>query len=231
MKYDIIIVLCPWKKVDCKFPEFLNGKYVGGQTRMDATCEIYKKNKQAEFIIVGGYNENSEESDKVRDMKNFLKEKCPEIIIKECPSLPCTRHNLVAIFNTWRRDPQDLQGKKIGLLTNFYHLPRTLRFWSELVTIKDFRGKKIPTPFPICAESIVKDMSSGVYTRFIEYFLVLESERLGLKDIEKEKYRDSCLMKNFNEFKKLICNKKTQKILLTKEEIKKIKIYAPLSSY
>ena len=218
MKYDIIIVLCPWTKINGQFPEFLNGKYLGGQTRMDAAFQIYKKNKQAEFIIVGGYNENSEESDKIRDMRSFLKEKCPAMMIRERPSLPCTRHNLVAIFNTWKKTPQDLQNKKIGLLTNFYHLPRALRFWSELVTIKDFKEMRIPVPFPVCAESILRNMPADIYIRFIEYFLALEGERCGLKDIEKGEYQDSCLTKKLSKFKSLI--KKHKEILLTEKERK-----------
>ena len=47
MKYDIIIVLCPERKFDGKFPEFKNGKYLGGQTRMDAAAIVCEEHKKA----------------------------------------------------------------------------------------------------------------------------------------------------------------------------------------
>ncbi|MDD5639196.1 MAG: ElyC/SanA/YdcF family protein [Candidatus Pacebacteria bacterium] len=213
MEYDIVIVLCPEKKdPDDKFPEFKNNKYLGGQTRMDAACEIFKKNKGAEFVLVGGYDQNSKKSKKVEDMREFLKEKCENIIILERPSLPCTRHNLVAVFNYWIKERKEIKGKKIGILTNFYHLPRALRFWGELVNEKEF--SEIPVPIPIIAESIVE--KSDAYTRFIEYILRTDSEINGLKDNEKGTYKDNCLDKNMEHFKSVINDEK--EILLTSAE-------------
>ena len=70
---------------------------------MEAVAEIFKSNKNTEFIIVGGYDPNTENdvSQKVTDMECFLKERCENINIKSIKSLPCTFHNFVAIFNTW----------------------------------------------------------------------------------------------------------------------------------
>jgi hypothetical protein len=225
MKYEIVIVLCPEKTdKDGRFPEFKDGKYLGGQTRMNATCEIFKKNKKAEFIIVGGYDPNdNDRSQKMIDMENFLEEQCKKIKVVKCPSLPCTRHNLIAIFNTWKKKSKDIKGKRIGLLTNFYHLPRTLRFWGELVNKEEFKKipDPIPTPIPIAAES-VSQISGEIYIRFTEYILRIDKERDGLRDIENGIYIDSCLLEeNFNQFKRVLKNK--QDILLTNEERKKFK--------
>lgn len=225
MKYNIVIVLCPSKREGKakKFPEFKDGMYLGGQTRMDAAVKIYKDNKNAQIILVGGYNENSAESDKVTHMKQFLEERCGKNInISLRPSLPCTRHNFIAIFNMWKKNKatfKKLKNTKIGLLTNFYHLPRALRFWSELVNQKEFAG--IPTPLPINAESITGD-SSEAYIRFIEYLFRIRSEKEGLKDIEDGQYRDDCLRKKYKDFKMII--DKQSDILLNSEDRKELKL-------
>lgn len=195
MKYDLVIVLCPSKR-DKTFSEFKENMYLGGQTRMDAAVKLYENNHKAQFILVGGYKKREEESDKVDGMQQFLKEKCGQSINTLLrPSLPCTRHNLIAIFNVWKKHKvffDKLKSKKIGVLTNFYHLPRALRFWSELVNQGDFIG--IPNPFPISAESITGD-SGEAYIRYIEYLLRINGEVKGLKDIEEAQYDDSCLFK------------------------------------
>lgn len=226
MKYDIIIVLCPEKKdPDGKFPDFKDGMYLGGQVRMDAAKKIYENNENAEFIVVGGYNSKSKRSEwekvdasqKVDDMKSFLKKDCLGIKIIPIKSLPCTKHNLVAIFNTWKNSEEKLKrlkDKKIGLLTNFYHLPRALRFWGELTNTEEFMG--IPMPISISAESIIELPVNNMHIRFIEYLLRLEDERRGLKDIENESYAGSCLGKKFDDFKDII--EKYKDILLTESE-------------
>jgi len=215
MKYDIVIILCPEKKdPNGDFPQYKDGEYLGGQTRMDAAKELYyKNNKVTNFVVVGGYDEDGSEcSRKTHDMKCFLTNHCRGIKIEEIKSLPCTKHNLVAIFNTLGNK---LKGKKIGLLTNFYHLPRALRFWRELIN-EEFG--RIPMPFPISAESITASLS--MYINHNEYLLRLEKERLGLRDLEDNynQYQCNCLFKNFGKFKGIIKNNKNSKILLTKKE-------------
>ncbi len=224
MEYDIIIVLCASARSDDgKFVEFEKGQYLGGQTRMDAAVKLYKDNHKAQFILVGGYNKNEEKSDKVNGMQQFLEEKCgQDVDTLLCPSLPCTRHNLIAIFNTWKKNKvffDKLKNKKIGVLTNFYHLPRALRFWSELVSQEEFAG--IPTPFPISAESIIGD-SGEAHIRFIEYLLRINGEVKGLKDIEEAHYGDKCIEKekDLKYFIKII--KRKRDILLNSED--KIKL-------
>lgn len=220
MKYDYIIVLCSEKKdKNGKFPEFLDGKYLGGQTRMDAAIEVYKENKEAEFIIVGGYDKNGEGSQKIEDMYEFLTNKCQNIKIFKRPSLPCTFHNLVAIFNMWREYDIKLENKKIGLLTNFYHLPRALRFWGELRKNEEFKNIIVSCPIPISAESVIQNIPSEMYNeKSNEYLSALMGEVEGLKDIEKDSYTDNCLVKNREFFIEIA--KKYPNILLTSKERK-----------
>lgn len=234
MKYDIIIVLCPSKKnKEGKFPEFLNGEYLGGQTRMDAAVEIYKENEKARFILVGGYNEDNgitdyyRESQKTTDMEEYMIDNGVEKNnIRTVNSLPCTRHNLIAIFNTYKKK---LDGRNIGLLTNFYHMARALRFWTKLVKeIKEFMEIQ-SFPKSIIAESIIG--GGERYIRYCEYISTLEGEIKGLIDIEKNLYRDNCFKlkeeKEYKykrvikkEFERIIGEDENYSILLTSEERK-----------
>lgn len=218
MKYDIVIVLCPSKKDNQgKFSEFQDGLYLGGETRMNAVLEIHKRSPNAEFIVVGGYDEGKETSKKVQDMEDFLKENLVENV-RGIKSLPCTFHNFIAVFNTL--NAEEIKSKKIGLLTNYYHLPRAFRF---LVKAKEDLGLKIiPSFYPISAESVVKDFpEQNMYNRENEFLLRVESERKGLRDLEDEIYSDSCL----NETRKeqfIAVAKKFSNILLTPNEKEKI---------
>ena len=203
MKYDIIIILCPYKKLNGKFPEFLNGKYIGGQTRIDATVELSKENEKAIFILVGGYNQDDgvvgsdhyTKSQKTTDMNDYLLGKIAgQNRISIVNSLPSTKHNLVAIFKKYEKLRDD--NLNIGLLTNTYHLPRALSWWEELINNEnEFKEKKnqkntikgiIKNPIPIVAESIIG--GDGRYKRYIEYISRLESELKGIMDLKTYKY-------------------------------------------
>ena len=219
MKYDKVIILCADKKGDNgKFPDFQDGMYLGGQIRMNAAADLYKSNPSAEYFVVGGYDPKAETSCKVSDMECFLKEKNPAANIKTVKSLPCTFHNFVAVFNTWKQEGNDLQAEKIGLLTNLYHLPRALRFAVE-VRIKTSRIE-VPPLIPICAESVVVLPDQNMYNRETEYLLRLDSERRGLKDLERGTYDDNCLNKKRNQF--IDVAKKFSEILLTLDEVREI---------
>src|SRR3990167_1221192 len=199
MKYDIVIVLCAARRQeDKKFPEFQDGKYLGGQTRMEAAAELFKRNEATKFVIVGGYNPKSEYSQKVQDMEKFLKEKCTGILLDPIPSLPCTYHNFIAVFNTWLKEGKGFKNKKIGLLTNFYHFPRALRFVAELRNEAEFA--KIPSILPISAESIVQVSQPTMVTEFGAYLLRFEDERQGLRDLEMSNYDDKCTKRNYSKF-------------------------------
>ncbi|MFA6271683.1 MAG: ElyC/SanA/YdcF family protein [Patescibacteria group bacterium] len=211
-KYDFIIVLNPSVvDTDCKFTEFEKGQYLGGQTRMEAALKLSEVNKNTEFILVGGYDQNSSQSKKVDDMANFLKNRNEKINIIKRLSLPCSHHNFIAVFNEYYKD---LIGKKVGLLTNFYHLPRSLMFYSEVVN-KEEKFKVIPTLIPICAESLV-DNSDVLSMRYIEYISRINSEIKGLGDNEKGKYFDNCMEANKKNFIKIAAT--YPEILLTEYE-------------
>jgi len=209
--YRFIIVLCAEaKEPDGKFPDFKNNVYLGGQIRMEAALALSRKYPNTTFVLVGGYDQKTKKqtSKKVADMYNFLKRENRSIKTKKIPSLPCTKHNLVAVFNTLK---QELENQEIGILTNFYHLPRSLQLWTKLVK-EEFTN--IPAPWPFCAEAIVDNPI--YYMRFAEYLVRLEQERSGLRDEEKGTYEDSCLTKKIKDFEDVI--KQKMDILLTKGE-------------
>lgn len=194
-EYDIVIVLCPAErnKLDRKFPEYdENGKYLGGQTRMDAAVEIYKRSPHAKFIVVGGLDKmpkDLEESVKTQDMKEYLEEKCGAVDVERINSLPCTKHNFIAIFIRWAERNVNLNNKKVGVLTNYFHLPRSFKFLSHALVEYKIDGN--PIFIPIAAESIV--CQPEIYIKSQEYLLTLKSEVEGMQAIENDKYKDGCL--------------------------------------
>src|SRR3989344_5163902 len=149
MKLDYIIVLNPDKKIHGQFPNFKDGKYLGGATRMAAAITIAKENQFSEIILVGGYNEDNgkdkstffQKSQKVEDMKDYLNENKIKNSIVTINSLPCTKHNLIAVFNKYQKK---FENKKVGILTNKYHLSRALQFWVKLKEEPDFNKLSIP---------------------------------------------------------------------------------------
>lgn len=194
-EYDMVIVLCPAErnKLDRKFPEYdENGKYLGGQTRMDAVVGIYKRNPYSKFIVVGGLDKMTqrlEESLKTKDMKEYLEEKCDTVDVERINSLPCTKHNFIAIFIRWAEQNINLENKRIGVLTNYFHLPRSLKFLSDALMEYKIGGN--PIFIPIAAESIV--CQPEIYIKRQEYFLTLKSEVGGMEDMENGIYKDGCL--------------------------------------
>lgn len=197
MNYDTVIVFCPDKKgIDGKFPDFQDGKYLGGQVRMDAAVRVYEDNKNAEFVLVGGYNEDNgdegsnyyQKSDKTSDMKDHMIDKgVAEDHLVVVNSLPCTRHNLIAIFNKYG---ENLKAQRIAILTNFYHIPRALRFWSKLRDEMPHL-RNLDVPRPIAAETM-GDINKG-----LEYITRIEGELSGLIDIELDGYKDKCIKEKY----------------------------------
>jgi len=212
---DYIIVFCADKMYDKKFPEYKEGKYLGGQIRMDAAVEIWKKYKKVEFILVGGYDEDGG-TDKTLDMKVYIENKIDKKYntkIEIVNSLPCTRHNLIAILNKYDKD---LENKTIGILSNFYHIPRILNLWSQLKDDNykiNFNNIKLE---PLIAE---KQIGVNYPIGVIEYIVRLEEEIRGLIDINTNAYKDGCfsVKDGINKFKKLTNIKKIE--LLSPKEI------------
>lgn len=183
--YRIVIVLCPSE------PKIINEKYVyhdlekdrledqriylGGDIRMQAAVQLAEQVKY--FIVVGG------SKSKVDGMKNFLiqefkKEKntnIPDIIRIE--SDPDTLGNMRAI----KKSDAKLTGN-VGILTNFYHLPRSLRISKEVFPNLTFT--------PLAAESLLY-FRQPTFSLFAKEFLFRVSKEInGLADLENGSYKD-----------------------------------------
>lgn len=195
-EYDMVIVLSPSERNEFgKFIEYeKSGVYLGGQTRMDAAVEICKKNMQARIIVVGGLKEGCKSMDdsyKTKGMKDYLEEKCGnDVHVERVNSLPCTKHNFISVLIKLTADGEDLNFKKIGILTNYYHLPRAWKFLSHALGEYKISGK--PIFIPIAAESIV-DQHEIYSGKKQEYLLRLEDEVRGIKMCELGEYKDGCL--------------------------------------
>ena len=152
-------------------------------------------------------------------MTQFLGEKVPSTTLELVKSLPCTHHNLVAVFNSWKIAKKDFSDKTVGLVTNFYHLPRALKLAALL---KRLEFKESPDLVPINAESIFEiPESNNTRQRLPEYLRRLESERQGIRELENDSYKDNCLNKKEKfEILEEIINKKKE-ILLTRQEREK----------
>jgi hypothetical protein len=223
---DFILILCPEINPEDKgkFSDFKHGLYLGGEIRMAAAYELYKQNKKVILTIVADYypdNENLSHWSRADEMKSYLLHRgVPEKNIKIINSLPCTRHNLVAVFNSWS---EIFKNKKVALLTNSYHLPRSLVFWLELKKIKKYQN--IPSfPILISAENVVNNKVR--YKNPAMYIARLESELKGIMDCVSENYNDACFILSGAKKEKLIVRKdyqktaaKNKKYLLTPEEI------------
>jgi len=197
-KYDIIIVLNASERNQKTrlFDEYDKGLYLGGQTRMEAAAEICKNNMDSKIIVVGGLKDNPEsidDSKKTKDMEEYLLENVgKQINIQRINSLPCTKHNFIAIFIHWSANQIDLTEKKVAILTNYYHLPRTFKFLSNAII--DYGIKGSPIFIPIAAESIIN--KSEIYeSKSTEFLKRLQGEVKGLSDLEKGEYKDPCLYK------------------------------------
>jgi len=212
-RYDFIIIPGPSKADESRvFPDVKDGLYLGGQVRMSAALELSCGNPETIFIATGGFDEYSEKSAEVEDMTDFLVRFIPNSVVG-IPSLPCTRHNLVAVFNVIGAT---IHKKRVALLTNFYHLPRALRHWTELA---ESEFPALPMPFPVCAESVALfENSLHDLPAFTRRF---EREQRGMRCLEAGRYGDSCLGKRLQAFKGVI--KKHGSLLLSLEEQRELR--------
>jgi len=134
---DFVIVLCPniGYRLDY-FEEYADdGLYIGGPTRMQAAVDLYHDPDVTirQFIVVGGgLNEATPELrwHKTENMQRFLVQNgVPEEIITCISSDSDTRGNLRAVWVTCR---ERLRGKTVGVLTNQYHIDRTMLIVTDL---------------------------------------------------------------------------------------------------
>jgi|GEM_PF-4398515 hypothetical protein len=222
-KYDYIIVLCPEVNPEDKgvFEDFKHGLYLGGKVRMEAAVKLYKEHKKVILILVADYNEEKKgksnyykESQRTDDMQKYLfREGVAKESMVVVNSLPCTRHNLVAVFNMFE---DKFKGKNVALLTNQYHFPRSLLFWLDLKKVD--RYKNISSrPQLVSAEDIINDKAQHKEKKM--YADRLRSEEKGILDFVSGNYDDRCIVRK--EYQKIAKERKSE--LLTPSEIKNLK--------
>jgi hypothetical protein len=182
---DLLIVPSPiLNDAGTAFPEVdpTTGLYVGGHLRMSAAAEFSLQYRPAKVVVVGGLNPKHGPR-MTQAMAEFLLEKNSGANVQRVNSLPCTRHNVVALFTKLR---EELSGKRIGVLSNSFHLPRFLAFWTNL---RPTYGGNIPDPLTIAAESC---LSRGPVDQSA-YEARIAAEQRGLADLRGGKYLDRCL--------------------------------------
>jgi hypothetical protein len=199
----IVLAASPFE-ADGKFAEFKGGMYLGGQTRIEAATQLSRDDPSVELILVGGYNKPSEgaitTSQKVTDMSRFILGQLPDALIHPVLSLPCTRHNFVAVLNDLAAHNLDVD--EIGVLTNGYHMARALVF-AEQASEATKRYSK--THFvPMVAESILGSDLSGLIANSEQYRARLVSEERGLRQALSGTYTDSCLTINVDQLSGVI---------------------------
>jgi hypothetical protein len=182
---DLLIVPSPiLNDGGTAFPEVdpTTGLYVGGHLRMSAAAEFSLHYQPAKLVVVGGLHPKHGPR-MTQAMAQLLLEKNSDANVQRINSLPCTRHNVVAIFSQLRGE---LTGKRIGVLSNSYHLPRFLAFWTNL---RSTYGGNFADPLAIAAESCLirgrVDQSA--------YEARIAAEQRGLADLRAGKYVDRCL--------------------------------------
>lgn len=190
--YKIVIVLCPSeskveKNGDVYFEELSKNEkrksleYLGGQIRMDAAVDLALTERVKGFFIVVGGNQK-----KVDDMKKYITEQIeksgkisPPIIRIE--STPDTNSNLQAIKKILGKEMKFKNGET-AILTNFYHIPRSLRFAADIFPEYNF--------IPLAAESLIIK-HQPTYTLYPKEFLLRISDDIdGLRDWEAELYKE-----------------------------------------
>src|SRR5688572_29461761 len=103
---DVLIVPSP--KLSPEGEEFLEidggtGLYTGGHLRLSAAAEFATRWQPHCIAVVGGLDpqHGTRMTDK---MEKFIKEKSGGAHVKKINSLPCTRHNVIALFNQMGRE-------------------------------------------------------------------------------------------------------------------------------
>ena len=183
---DVLIVPSPAIQHEALiFPDVEphSGLYVGGKVRLTAAAEFSIRYAPRLIIVVGGMARD-DRFRMVTAMKEFILERNPRANVKPVNSLPCTRHNIVALFNQLGAELQD---KKIAVLSNEYHLPRLLAFWSDL---NASYGLKVGQPVSVAAESISDAGHRDTYP--VAYEKRVRAEGEGLAHLRAGEYFDKC---------------------------------------
>ena len=162
----------------------VTGMFTGGHLRLSAVADFATRWRPRGIAVVGGLH--TQHGTRMTDtMEKFIKERSSGAHVQKINSLPCTRHNVIALFNHLGRQ---LEGKRVAVLTNEYHLRRFLEFWSRLQNEYDFR---VAEPLGIAAEWICPSVETDFTIAALE--LRRKAEARGVADLRAGKYVDRCL--------------------------------------
>jgi hypothetical protein len=163
----------------------VTGMFTGGHLRLCAAAEFATRWRPRSIAVVGGLH--AQHGTRMTDtMEQFIKQRNRDAQVQKVNSLPCTRHNVIALFNRLGRQ---FEGRRVAVLTNEYHLRRFLEFWSRLQTEYDFR---VPEPLGIAAEWIAPSVDTDFTSAALEQRR--KSEARGVADLRAGKYVDPCLV-------------------------------------
>lgn len=183
---DLLIVPSPVLAEDGRsFPDVdpATGLYVGGSIRLEAALQFSLRHHPRIIVVVGGLHPRHGNR-MTAAMRKFILERNNRVTVQQVDSLPCTRHNVIALFNQLGAQ---LESKRVAVLTNEFHLPRFLAFWSQLSS--EYR-LKIAEPLAIAAERFVNSdtqhQAAAIKARHV-------AEERGLADLRAGKYTDRCL--------------------------------------
>jgi uncharacterized SAM-binding protein YcdF (DUF218 family) len=194
-KFDLVVLLCADALNEREgFDEIspVNGAfvYLGGQVRMDAAVDFAPN--VSTYIVIGGKHKGGKYK-KIEDMKNFLEKRFNEInLISERPKIVRLYSKADTTGNLWglKRALRDagklewIRDKKIGIFTNFYHIPRAMRFAKDIFS--DVRASFVP----ISAEAVL-DRTEATYSHYPRAFLRrIVNEQNGLRAWERGEYQD-----------------------------------------
>ena len=162
----------------------VTGMFTGGQLRLCAVAEFATRWRPRCVAVVGGLH--AQHGTRMTDtMEKFIKEKSDGVQVQKINSLPCTRHNVIALFNQLGRQ---LEGKRVAVLTNDYHLRRFLEFWCR---VQLEYGFLVPEPLGVAAEWICPSAETDFTWAALD--LRRKSEARGVADLRAGKYVDRCL--------------------------------------
>jgi hypothetical protein len=160
------------------------GMFTGGLLRLCAAAEFAARWRPRCVAVVGGLH--AQHGTRMTDaMEKFIKERSSGVQVQKINSLPCTRHNVVALFNQLGRQ---LEGKRVAVLTNDYHLRRLMEFWSRVQLEYGFR---VVEPLGVAAEWICPSAETDFTWAALE--LRRKAEARGVADLRAGKYVDPCL--------------------------------------
>lgn len=216
--YDFVIVLgLPPVDQEGNFVNFeqnLGGQpvYIGGEFRAAAVSAMYKLNPKSNFVMLAGLElgPDKEVIEKTMQMEQYFRTKHPDMKISRINSLPCTRHNLIALGNA-EKQGVSLQNGKVAIVSNAYHESR-IRAWKEDLAKK---GTHLPEFDFVSPETVgIPEAASKLDSGF-ERRLWLESA--GLEAINHDAYQDRC-QKGLVEILKEKLGEEKLKWLLSGEE-------------